>query len=104
VAFAARVPGGWPSCPLVERLEWLARHADQLHGLAGPDGATLDPADVRARAAEAATDRAAELADLARIGAFELLGERERVPAVLERRLQVPLRPTAAAPDQDGSA
>jgi hypothetical protein len=44
------------------------------------------------------------LADLARIEALDLLGERERVAAVLERRMQALLLPTAAVPDQDGSA
>jgi hypothetical protein len=68
----------------------LAEHADQLHGLAGPDATNLDPAELRARAAEAAADRATELADLARIEALELLGERERALAVLERRLRPP--------------
>jgi hypothetical protein len=88
---------------LLERLEWLAEHADQLHGLAGP-GATLDPAELRARAAEAAADRASELADLARIAALELLDERERALAVLERRIEALPRPSAAVPHQDPSA
>jgi hypothetical protein len=89
---------------LLERLEWLAEHAEQLHGPAGPDGATLDPAELRARAAEGAAQRASELADLARIAALELLGERERALAVLERRIEALLRPIAAVPDRDGSA
>lgn len=79
---------------LVERLAWLAEHADRLPWLDAPDNATLDPADLRARATEAAADRAIELADLARIGALDILGERERARAVLERRM-----PPMAGPD-----
>ena len=68
---------------LVERLEWLAKAADRLSG-ADPGSASLDVAALRSQASEGAPVRAQELADLARIHALDLLGERERVLAVLE--------------------
>ena len=76
---------------LVERLEWLANHAEQLHGPV-PGAPSADVAALRARAAEQAPARSLELADLARIEALDMLGERARAFAVLERLLS-PMAP-----------
>ncbi len=82
---------------LVERLEWLAEHAEQLHGPV-PGALSVAVAELRAQATEAAADRASELADLARIEALELLGERERARAVLERHLRALAKSTPDGP------
>ncbi len=79
---------------LVERLEWLAEHADRLHG-PQPGAPPMDVAVLRSRAAELAPARARELADLARIEALGMLGERARAFAVLERLLS-PMAPVEA--------
>ena len=88
---------------LVERLEWLAEHAEKLHGPV-PGAPSVAVAELRAQAAAQALARASELAELARIAALELLGERERARGVLERHLRaltksLPDGPRVADPD-----
>ena len=92
---------------LVERLEWLAAHADRLPELrtAGEHDSGLE--GLRAAAAEGARARASELIDSARIEALNMLGERERAVAIIERRLSAPVAATAgttSANGRDGSA
>ena len=82
---------------LVERLEWLAQHADRLQE-PGPSTPPTNVAGLRSRGVELAPGRATELADLARIHALDMLGERERVLAILVRRFQPTPRPVDAGP------
>ena len=87
---------------LVERLEWLAAHADRLPELrtAGEHDSGLE--GLRAAAAEGARARASELIDSARIEALNMLGERERAVAIIERRLSAPFSPTPGTTSADG--
>jgi hypothetical protein len=87
---------------LVERLEWLAAHADRLPELrtAGEHDSGLE--GLRAAAAEGARARASELIDSARIEALNMLGERERAVAIIERRLSAPFAPTPGTTSADG--
>jgi hypothetical protein len=89
---------------LLERLEWLAAHANRLPELrtAGEHGLGLDR--LRAGAAEGARARAGELIDSARIEALTMLGERERAVTIIERRLSAPVASTAGRTSADGSA
>lgn len=92
---------------LLERLEWLAAHADRLPELrtAGEHGSKLEV--LRAGAAKGAQARASELIDVARIEALTMLGERERAVTIIERRLSAPVATTAgttSANGRDGSA
>ncbi len=81
---------------LVARLEWLVEPAERL--APGSSAEPLDLAELHAQAVEPAARRAQELADLARIAALELLGERERALAVLERHLRALTKSTPDGP------
>ena len=84
---------------LVERLEWLAAHADALPELRTDDGPRLSPDELRRRANEGAQARARELSLIARVEALEMLSEHERVAAIMERHLQALAEPASRFPE-----
>ncbi|MGO9207574.1 MAG: hypothetical protein ACLQBX_15570 [Candidatus Limnocylindrales bacterium] len=77
---------------LVERLEWLAEHAQALLAL-HTDGTSICLDDLRRGAGEAAQTRVRELSLIARVEALEKLGEHERVAAIMDRHLAAPALP-----------
>jgi G:T-mismatch repair DNA endonuclease (very short patch repair protein) len=78
---------------LVEHLEWLAEHADPMVASTPDSNTDVWMDGLRAAAAEDGQARARELTDLARIEAWELIGEHERALTVLDRRMR-PLVPS----------
>ena len=82
---------------LVERLEWLAEHAQALPAL-HTDGTSVCLDELCRRAGESADARVRELTLVARVEALEKLGEHERVAAIMERQLRAPVVPTVDVP------
>jgi len=82
---------------LVERLEWLAAHADRLPAL-HTHRANLRLDELRRKARESADARVRELTLIARVEALEKLGEHERVAAIMERQVGTLAAPASPVP------
>ena len=82
---------------LVERLEWLAEHAQALPAL-HTDGSPVCLDELRRQAGESADARARELTLIARVEALEKLGEHERVAAIMERQVRALAAPASPVP------
>jgi len=91
---------------LAARLEGLADMADVLPELRAEDGAPFALDDLQQQAHEAAPERTMELVTLARVAALDMLGERKRAEAAMERylRTMAPLmQPTQEGGTGDGA-
>jgi hypothetical protein len=81
---------------LVARVQGLAQIADGLPALHS-DGSTVCVDEIRRQAGEVADDRVRELTLIAWVEALQMLGEHERVAAIMERQVR-PLLPAIDVP------
>lgn len=73
---------------LRERLEGLAGNAQHVPAMRALGVPALTLGTVRAESSDNAPPRAAELMEMAKVGAFDILGERDRAARIAERLLR----------------